>query len=943
MADKRRLNIPTYTAGEDEDIIDAEVIESPGERMRSAGRRFRDRMGQGRARAQAQREQAREERSQQRPSSPRAQREASVRQQQQQTRTTQKEARKGDDLAQLKLDMEQARQNYLNSLAMSGLLAATTTKPVQRQKLSALHQAYASMMVMQCVQPLRNGLSAQNVLSTVGMSSMMWMLSPNFRAQVGDFAQDALKTISDRIEGRERREEKIRAQGEKAKEKLNSLHDSTGKGRESLSKKWRRRLERMEHMERGYRDPFTEHSAALTQVGLMESAYQEMRRPGADPAAVRDQYESAISTLYEYIEADGLDRAEVADNLRVIVGQRMDKDPGVASMYNELGHGRFVKGEPQEVFIPGTTQKATAWLGDYKDSFSGYVVKSGAFSLREPMNTDQHRVAASQAIFGEMVSCRTMEDLNTVMEQYMVGSAARSYPEAVDLVDDPAAKARLGRARTMFRSMSEDGLAEQDQKLVYMGAYLDALRETTRLNPELFSQWEQRFGPDWERTVMEAMDRYSDLGEEATDPAAAPRPDQEQPTVYVFQDGTENSSRFTAGTDGVMQDHDASFVADEPDIVDAEIVEDEDEVLAETPQQQTDAPQVDETGTLAVDETETQPEASEREGQGLSGSEALMEQAGVFDDRGEVDEYVLSSLEDSGVSLERAAARGSSFGPVGHAEAARSQDELVEAMSDHMAADILQAAGREGGRDQDGNSWLARHVYRSRDRALGTLDPSRMAQGRRDRERLNTMDWYNQSVDDRAQASHAPWDSDLGANTRAREVVAMTRQMSQLSIPPQAQDRVHSVAYVRALEKAVRIDPSFEKALRATTAREGGRPEAWREHEYRASMSHTRSGASKEGYSSAAMSLGLEPLKQVSMTGLSDSAQSQAIQDLSSALKGSTSLASHRQDIELNRTSSRVRRHRQNLAYNGYEVSSGRFADQQNQSEQTSQEPQLGA
>lgn len=939
MADKRRLNIPTYgTAGDNEDIIDAEVIESPGERLRSAGRRARERVAGSRRQARARREQAQQER-QERSQSPRAQREAYAKAESQEGRQTRREASRGDQLSQLKVEMEQARQSYLNSLAASGVLAEKTTKPEQRQKLSALHQAYASMMVMQCVQPLRNGLGAANVLSTVGMGSMMWMLSPNFRTQVGSFAQDALKSISERIEGRERREAKIRAQGEKAQEKLDQLYDSKGKGRESLSSKWRKRLEKMEHMERGYRDPFTEHSAALTQVGLMESAYREMRRPGADPAAVRDSYESAISTLYEYIEDDGLDKNEVASNLRVIVGQRIDKDPAVASMYNELGHGRFIKGEPQEVFIPGTTKKTKAWLGDYKDSFSGYEVKGGTFSLREPMDADQHRVAASQAIFGEMVSSKSMEDLNAVMEQYMVGSAARTYPEAVDLIDDPQTQARLGRARTMFHSMSEDGLSSQDQKLVYMGAYLDALRETTRLNPELFSQWEQRFGPDWERTVMEAMDRYSDLGEEAVDPTAAPRTEQEEPVVVV-QEESEPGPRFTSSTDGAVYDHEKGSETEfDEDIIDAEIVEDEPEHEAE-PEQQTEAPSVDETGTLTFDDPETDQAESEGGQNELNQTEVLMEQAGLFDAEGHVDDYGLNSLEDSAVSLERAAARGAGFGSVGHAEAAQSEAELVEAMSDHMAADILQSAQRGGGQDKDGNSWLARHAYRSRERALGKLDPARMAQSRRDREQLNTMDWYDRSVDDAAQASHAPWDSDLGSNTRAREMVAMTRQMSQLSMPPKAQDRLHSVAYVRALEKVVHLDPSYEQALRTTTAREGGRPEAWREHEYRTSMSHTRTGVTRETYSSASAELELGDLRTKSLAGLSESARSQAIQDLSSALRGSTSLDEHKADIELNRTSSRVRRHRQNLAYNGYEVNSGRFASNEPKPEQPG--PELG-
>jgi hypothetical protein len=425
----------------------------------------------------------------------------------------------GDPRARLKLQTQRAQVRFIGHLRASRITAPGQSEPARRQKLSDLHQAYASAMVLQCLEPLQRGFSAENVLRTVGMGTAMWLLSPNFRAHAGDYAVQMGAAIGDRLDMRARREAKILAQGERSREKEAQHLDRTGQGREGMRgpSGWRhrRRLERIERMERGGRDLFTEHSAALTHVGIAQNAYDEMRRPGADRELVRQNYESALSALYGCVDDDGLDRGAVARNMRIVVGQLVERDPEQAAVFSELAHGRFGRTEPRTVVPPGTTQAVTAWTGDYVDTGNGDVITGGTFALREPMDADEHRAAVARTMYGELTSANSPAGFSEVLEQYVIGSATREHPGSAELAEGPAARARLNRSRTMFASMRDDGLSDQEQKLAYTGGFVESLQALDRTHPELLARWRRSLGPEWEQRMRDLIAEYDDFGEQA--------------------------------------------------------------------------------------------------------------------------------------------------------------------------------------------------------------------------------------------------------------------------------------------------------------------------------------------------------------------------------------------------------------------------------------------
>jgi hypothetical protein len=382
------------------------------------------------------------------------------------------------------------------------------------------------------------------------MGASMWLMSPNFRTQLGSIVGDVGDVIRDKIDGRGAKKD-AKAQGKF--EKLAS------KGRaDQLSDRWQRRLDKIEHAERGHRLPFTAQSAAMTEVALAEAAYTDMRRPGADLRVIRDRYESALSALYEYAEDDGIDREDVSRSMRVIVGQRLEREPELASVFRELGHSRFAKSEPREVYINGTTETATVWTGDFVDSYAGRTISSGSFSLRPVMGVNEHRLSSAETLAADLCSASTVAQMNDTLSQYVVAASAARYPDVVEEITDPSTRRRFSKARTMFTSMQADGLTPDEQHFAYSAAYIDAIEVAQRLKPELSAEWVAQYGENWRERVAEDMGRFNDMGAAAEREKRGPQRTPEWAFTDARYDREEASAAFTT-----------------EDVIDAEVVEHE--------------------------------------------------------------------------------------------------------------------------------------------------------------------------------------------------------------------------------------------------------------------------------------------------------------------------------------------------------------------------------
>lgn len=394
-----------------------------------------------------------------------------------------------DPAARLRREVDAAGRRYMETVRKSDILAPGKTPKQRSSQLTGVHKGYVSMMVLSCLQPLSEQISAKSILSVVGMGSALWALSPNFRLQMGEFRDKMQEAVSAKIEGRRQ------SQMDQASAKLQSG--------DQLSEKWRAKLERVS---RGGRDPFTANSAAMTEVALTENAYAAMRQEGADVEGIRFEHEELLKTLYQHAHEDGVGAEEVAAAARVVVGLRLNDEPELASVFQGLAHGQFAKSDPREVRIAGTEDTAWVWTGEF-ESRLGQQVESGSFELRGPMTPEQHQAAMADTMTADMVSLirrQGADGLNVGVVSYAAAWGLKDRPEFEDMLamDNPLGE-RLLTSQRMLDTMSADGITSSEQQQVYSNAYVDAMQYVGTLYPEVEQEWGEKFGGNWREAMRD--------------------------------------------------------------------------------------------------------------------------------------------------------------------------------------------------------------------------------------------------------------------------------------------------------------------------------------------------------------------------------------------------------------------------------------------------------
>lgn len=405
--------------------------------------------------------------------------------------STQKPA---DPASQLRRDVDRAGKKYMETLRKSDIISAKRTPRERTSQLTGIHKGYVSMMVLSCLQPLSQGINSKSVLNMVGMGSAMWMLSPNFRSQVGDFGAQMRETIVKKID--ERRQSQI--------DKVLSTAAAQQEAGKPLSQKWQNKLERAERAERGGRDAYTAQSAGMTEVALTENAYAAMRVEGVNIDEIRDTHSSMLKTLYEQAHEDGVDANEVAMAARVVVGLRLEEEPELASVFGELAHGQFGKSEPREVRMSGTEETAHVWTGEF-ESRLGQKIEAGSFGLRSPMDANQHQAAIADTMTADMISLTRqhgVDGLNMGVVSYAAAWGLKDRPDFDGMVamDNPLGE-RLRTSRVMLDTLNADNISDSEQQRIYSNAYVDALETVSALYPEIEQEWAAKFGENWRENM----------------------------------------------------------------------------------------------------------------------------------------------------------------------------------------------------------------------------------------------------------------------------------------------------------------------------------------------------------------------------------------------------------------------------------------------------------
>lgn len=444
-----------------------------------------------------------------------------------------------DAVADLRVNLRDAEEHYMNHVRSSALLGRgermamgltgdqdtsvmgrhrnkVAEREARREALSVpmddLSRTYGMMMAQVCFMHLRRGVTVQNLLVSASMSAAMLAVSPQFRQHTKDKLIHPLQdAIDDRINNKTgrgwRKVNEAKKEAErKADRYIESLRedgvdpdlipDRASVVASYTQDKWKRREQALREAADAGRVPWTARSAALTEVALSEKLYSQSREPGADVEGLNMAHAALVDNLYREAARDGIEPEEFAQASRVVVGQRIQENPAFGAMYDELAHGAIIRSPERTLRVRGMQEPVSVWEGGF-ESRDGAKVTAGMFSVRPPMSSYQHAAELSDSMTRDLMSSRSLEDLNERMMSYAVGWAAAADPSLQDRV--PAGMAsRLSTARVSLQAMASDGVEPEQQQLAYTSAFVDSLRKVAASSPEIEAQWSARFGSDWE-------------------------------------------------------------------------------------------------------------------------------------------------------------------------------------------------------------------------------------------------------------------------------------------------------------------------------------------------------------------------------------------------------------------------------------------------------------
>ncbi|MDX3020125.1 hypothetical protein [Streptomyces acidiscabies] len=422
-----------------------------------------------------------------------------------------------EQLLRLRAQMRLAGETYMASLRDSKLLVPGFNDEERMQELGAMHHVYMQMMMQSCLKPLSRGVNPHSIIQAVGMVMTMRMLAPDFRKEMDSYLQPLKDKIQERIDTRARGMITSAESGIAHRQRIfkdvpddvrrERLIGSTDP-RDHLTKKWRQRFDAMQRRERGHREMFTPDSAAMTEVALMENAFWNMREPGADAGLIRDSYRAMRKRLHEQMNDDGLEREEVVQRARMIIGERMEYEPELRTMFNGVAHGRIIKAPAHEERIAGSDRIRTVWSGEFEDQLGQRLPEDGMFTLRQPMDAHAHQVQLAETMKTSMLDALGRDDQECYggnMLGYLVGFAAQKQGLDISGLPDML-QHRLDQSEVMIASMDIDGLPPEERQRVYSNAYVDAMEAVNEKYPDLEAELKRSLGEDWQQTLQTAVD-----------------------------------------------------------------------------------------------------------------------------------------------------------------------------------------------------------------------------------------------------------------------------------------------------------------------------------------------------------------------------------------------------------------------------------------------------
>ncbi len=373
----------------------------------------------------------------------------------------------------------EAENAYMDSIAKSRMFT-----PQQESSdvsmLTSHHKKFVSMMMLASVQSLENGVTGANIMRTIGISMMMWKLSPEFRGAIN-----------------------------KGKDELTDMVESYAADKASKGKRgwenWQMLAERMHKMRDGDRLPYTARSAAMAEIAMNDRSYSLMRLDGVDQQGIMDKRAAAVENLYKMADYDGISADEIAKESRKIVGERLLSDPSYAARYGELYNGEFAMAPDREFVIDNgskTGRRIFGWDGEF-EHVSGARVNGGTFGVRPKMDAEGHFGSIGSTIMNDLKNAPNTDEMHARMMTYALGWGGMPQGDVLSKMDrNTPGHRRLRNSMSMMQAMGDDGFSEQDAHYTYTNAFMAALQQIEMDSPETAAAWSARYGESWRETLQ---------------------------------------------------------------------------------------------------------------------------------------------------------------------------------------------------------------------------------------------------------------------------------------------------------------------------------------------------------------------------------------------------------------------------------------------------------
>lgn len=274
-------------------------------------------------------------------------------------------------------------EDMINFTAQNKALMDKNALKKEDPKMRLRQDIFQRRMALECLTPLRNGVSAESLLTATSMFIGLYLGSPNMRKTIAKFKGDRMENKINKL-----MEKGANPEGFRMQHMMNKRDKYLRKANDG-------------HL------PFTAESAALYDLGFKQQCYRRMLNPekGETIDSIMKSYNEAHATLYEMAKLDGVAADDINAMQRVIVGRLGRQNPNCYDYYAETSLDGVTMSPGHDVRHVAYTNGGkpymrtdNVWTGEFNDGNGRNY--TGGFTPRKPMTKDT---------FADFI-CSTMEE-----------------------------------------------------------------------------------------------------------------------------------------------------------------------------------------------------------------------------------------------------------------------------------------------------------------------------------------------------------------------------------------------------------------------------------------------------------------------------------------------------------------------------------------------------